>query len=69
MRCRGEYYAVCNSFQHDQFRGRLLMVLEGISLEGRANLYRLYADDLALKTLDPLAEPMLIQQGHSMLFT
>lgn len=46
IRCRGEYYAVCNIFQHDQFGGRSVMVLGGIPLEGRANLYRLDYDHL-----------------------
>ncbi|KAI4894176.1 hypothetical protein NFI96_002720 [Prochilodus magdalenae] len=40
-RRRGDYYAACNIIQHDWFGGGSVMVWEGISLEGRTDLYRL----------------------------
>jgi len=40
-RSYGERYAACNIIQYDRFGGGSVMVLGGISMEGRTNLYRL----------------------------
>ncbi|KAI4893334.1 hypothetical protein NFI96_005519 [Prochilodus magdalenae] len=59
-RCHGECYAACNIFQHDRFGGGSVMVWEGISLEGRTDLYKLDNGTLtAIRYQDEILGPVV----------
>ncbi|KAI4898606.1 hypothetical protein NFI96_006386 [Prochilodus magdalenae] len=58
-RRRGECYAACNISPHDWFGGGSVMVWEGISLEGRTDLYKLDNDTLtAIRYQDEILGPV-----------
>lgn len=52
-RSSGECYAACIIVQDDQFGNRSVMVWEGISMEGRTDLYMLLC--MGMKSLYPLS--------------
>ncbi|KAI4902132.1 hypothetical protein NFI96_025541 [Prochilodus magdalenae] len=59
-RRRGEWYAACNTIQHDWFGGGSVMVWGGISLEGRIDLYRLDNGTLtAIRYPDEILGPVV----------
>lgn len=57
LRSQGEIYAVCNIVSHDRFGCGSEMVLEGVSMEGRTDFYRL--ENGSLTEIRYWDEPMI----------